>query len=352
MNKSTPAISVTRFWILVFYTSILAGCKANPSYATIDFIYFGENYYEFDTKRLAAGVSESEAISLVRNSKGEPISSKIYKKVYDGVIYSFKRYQANIGPDILLETLYLKFVDAKLASWVVVEGTSAPPVIWPDPIRSVAESDKKIYTGKTSISSGTGFFISDEGEILTACHVIDGADEVLVSTSDGREFRAEVLKKSRSNDLALLKIDASVVDYLPLKPASEVNLGLPVFTMGFPAGNILGKSVKYSDGAIASLTGAGDEQSLFQITIPVQPGNSGGPVVTEDGFVIGVVTSTAAVIPFIEETGALPQNINWGVKSEYALILSDQDPGKTPVDKSRALRRTEQSVCRITASFN
>lgn len=338
------------FWIFVFCTSILVGCKSTPSYATIDFIYQGENFYEFDTRRLAAGLRESEAINLVGNTKGERVPYEIYKMDEQGDLYSFKRYQANVGPDTLLETLYLKFVDAKLASWVVVEGKSAPPVIWPDPIRSVSDTDKKVDANKTSISSGTGFFISAEGEILTACHVVDGADEILVSTSDGREFRAEILKKSRSNDLALLKIDASIDDYLPLKPASEVNLGLPVFTMGFPAGNILGKSIKYSDGAISSLSGVGDEQSLFQITIPIQPGNSGGPVVTEDGFVIGVVTSTAAVIPFMRETGALPQNINWGVKSEYALILSNQDPGTIPVDKSTALRRTEQAVCRITAS--
>ena len=85
--------------------------------------------------------------------------------------------------------------------------------------------------------------------------------------------------------------------------------------------HILGKEVKYTDGSISSLSGLQGDATFFQINVPIQPGNSGGPLVNADGDVVGVVTATAAVEAFYKSVGAMPQNVNWAVKGAYASLL-------------------------------
>jgi S1-C subfamily serine protease len=118
----------------------------------------------------------------------------------------------------------------------------------------------------------------------------------------------------------------SGLTYIPLAPARSLRIGEPIFTVGFPATNLLGEEPKFTDGSASSLSGPGGDAIFFQMTVPIQPGNSGGPVINDAGLVVGVVTSTAAIRPFLSATGTLPQNINWAVKSEYALPLFDQPP--------------------------
>ena len=88
--------------------------------------------------------------------------------------------------------------------------------------------------------------------------------------------------------------------------------------------------------------------SLIQTTVPIQPGNSGGPLSDEAGHVVGVVTSTAAVQSFLKYTGTLPQNINWAVKSEYLHPLLS-GISQDPVYVAPAIERVEKSVCLIKA---
>ena len=87
--------------------------------------------------------------------------------------------------------------------------------------------------------------------------------------------------------------------------------------MGFPVSSVLGQEAKYTEGVVSSLSGIKGASSFLQITVPIQPGNSGGPLVNERGEVVGIITSTAAILPFIKESGTLPQNINWAVKADY-----------------------------------
>jgi len=98
---------------------------------------------------------------------------------------------------------------------------------------------------------------------------------------------------------------------------NSLRVGQKVFTMGFPVPDVLGYEAKYSEGAISSLSGIKGVVSLIQMTVPIEPDNSGRPVSDESGHVLGVVTPTAAVQSFLKHTGTLPQNINWAVKREY-----------------------------------
>ena len=72
---------------------------------------------------------------------------------------------------------------------------------------------------------------------------------------------------------------------------------------------------------MSSLSGLQGDATFFQISVPIQPGHSGGPLVNEDGNVVGIVTATAAVEAFYQATGSMPQNINWAVKGPYASLL-------------------------------
>ena len=196
----------------------------------------------------------------------------------------------------------------------------------------------------------------DTGLIITAYHVVENAKAIEITTSSGLKIPAQYVRGSKPNDVALLQIPANSrpVDsrpWIPFVSSRSVDIGTDVFTMGFPMEGVLGRQIKFTDGSISSMSGISDDQSRMQITVPIQPGNSGGPVVTEEGFVIGVVTSTAAVIPFMRETGALPQNVNWAIKSDYAMLLLDAAPkSKVPIPKSEAIKQTKAATCLIVCT--
>ena len=106
-----------------------------------------------------------------------------------------------------------------------------------------------------------------------------------------------------------------------MKPSGDVKLGEQVFTLGFPLGQVLGKSVKLSNGTISALSGIRDNASIFQISNPVQPGNSGGPLLDKDGNLIGVVVATLNAKLFLKYADTIPQNVNFAIKSDYLINL-------------------------------
>jgi S1-C subfamily serine protease len=106
-----------------------------------------------------------------------------------------------------------------------------------------------------------------------------------------------------------------------VKPSSGIKLGRSVFTIGFPNIGFQGYSPKMTKGEINSLSGLQDDPRHWQISVPVQPGNSGGPLFDEAGNVVGVVLSKLDAIKVAKFTGDLPQNVNYAVKSIYALPL-------------------------------
>jgi len=221
---------------------------------------------------------------------------------------------------------------------------------WDTAIKSEILRSAPIGTGSKSF--GTGFIVSPDGFVLTAYHVVENAKSIKVVFQDGRSFETSIQQSSKSTDLAVLRVSALTPNYLPLVPTKTSKVGEPIFTMGFPVEEILGKEPKFTDGTISALSGIGGEATFFQMSVPVQPGNSGGPVANNRGEAIGIVTSTAAILPFLSTTGTLPQNINWAVKSDYAIPLLNSPPQLPPsTNREAAIERVRSALCAIEATM-
>ena len=164
-------------------------------------------------------------------------------------------------------------------------------------------------------SSGTGFFITDDGYLITNEHVAGSGAQVRLVTSAGL-ISAKVVKVDAANDLALLKAEGKFVA-LPVAPSRAVKLGSKVATIGFPNIDLQGYAPKYAGGEIGSLSGPEDDARYFQISVPVQPGNSGGALVDERGNVVGIVSGKLSAKATLSTSGSLPENVNYAVKSSY-----------------------------------
>jgi S1-C subfamily serine protease len=174
-------------------------------------------------------------------------------------------------------------------------------------------------------ASGSGFFISDDGYLVSNFHVVEEASRVTVKTKQGI-FPARVVKLDPANDVALLKVSGSGFRSLPITQSGSVKLGDSVFTIGFPNPGLQGVQPKLTDGKVNSLTGMLDDARCFQVSIAVQPGNSGGALVSSAGNVVGIVTARLSDEAALLTSGALPQNVNYAIKSSYLLPLLEGVP--------------------------
>ena len=107
---------------------------------------------------------------------------------------------------------------------------------------------------------------------------------------------------------------------MPLSDKSA-RVGSKVFTVGYPNPTLMGSEPKITNGIINSLTGAGNDPRTYQISVPLQVGNSGGPLLNMQGEVVGITTYKLNAAKFFKWTGDLPQNVNYAVKVEYLKVL-------------------------------
>ena len=137
--------------------------------------------------------------------------------------------------------------------------------------------------------SGTGFALTADGYLVTSYHVIQGADSLLIEGRDEQRYHAETVYADRAHDLAILRIkDHGFAGFgrLPYTfKAGQAELGERVYTLGYPR-----EEVVYGEGALSARSGFGGDTAFYQVSIPVNPGNSGGPLLDERGNLIGVVS--------------------------------------------------------------
>jgi S1-C subfamily serine protease len=206
--------------------------------------------------------------------------------------------------------------------------------------------------GRGQASTGTCFAVAPDGKILTAHHVIEGMGKVNVVLGNGASSPATI-EATSPNDLVLLKIPVATPEFLVLAQPHSARVGQHVFTIGFPVPSMLGSEPKFTEGSISALSGPQEDAGLIQISVPVQPGNSGGPLVNDAGEVVGILTSTAAISPFFAASGAIPQNVNWAVKGELAMtIVPRRSAPAKPSNRDDAIARVRRAVCYVEAVNN
>lgn len=177
--------------------------------------------------------------------------------------------------------------------------------------------------GAAMIAFGTGFFFSKDGHIATNNHVIEGAKKITISSA-GKSFEATLVATDEDRDLAILKVDYTPPANLSLS-TGIVKLGDRVFTVGFPRPTSQGKNAKFTEGSVSSLTGIDDAVDQYQISVPIQPGNSGGALVNGKGHVVGIIVSTLNPLKTLANGSSLPQNVNYAVKVEHLIKLGQKN---------------------------
>jgi S1-C subfamily serine protease len=177
-----------------------------------------------------------------------------------------------------------------------------------------------------SVSSGTAFFINAKGEALTNAHVVEECQQIRVN---GRAAR--LLARDTKNDLALLATGQHPAQWANWR--LEVRLGEDVIAFGFPLTGTLSSSGNVTTGIVTALAGLGDDSRFLQISAPVQPGNSGGPLFDRYGNVVGVVVAKLNALKIASATGDIPQNVNFAIKASVAKAFLDAQRQPNPFDQ-------------------
>tara|TARA_B100000686_G_scaffold20483_1_gene18836 strand:- start:5248 stop:6414 length:1167 start_codon:yes stop_codon:yes gene_type:complete len=197
-----------------------------------------------------------------------------------------------------------------------------PPSIQATPKLPTEKTPYPEQSSKTikQFYSGTGFMFGSKDYVITNWHVVRNTNNINVKFLNGEKIKAEVVLKDAKNDIAFLKLEESPqlpASSLKVGNSSNVRMGDKVFTIGYPAHWVMGKNPKYTEGVINALSGIRDDPKVFQISVQIQPGNSGGPLFNQSGEVIGITQASLDPQLATESIGALPQNVNYAIKSSY-----------------------------------
>lgn len=158
-------------------------------------------------------------------------------------------------------------------------------------------------------SFGTGFYVSADGYAITNAHVVQGCKTIQAS----RGGELQMIAIDPGSDLALLKAAMSPPTVGALRAGRGIRPGDDVVAVGYPFAGAISADPTVTTGSVASLTGPSNDRRRIQITAPIQPGNSGGPVLSRSGAVVGVAVGKLNAIEIAKITGDIPQNVNFAV---------------------------------------
>lgn len=164
--------------------------------------------------------------------------------------------------------------------------------------------------------SGTGFVVSANGHIVTNHHVIDGCSDLKGNLTGEAAMVLRVVSSDANNDLALLQAPSTATfkEFARIRDRS-IRSGDSVVAIGFPFHGLLTSDLTVTTGIVSSLSGMRNDSRFLQISAPVQPGNSGGPLFDTTGQIVGVVTGKLDGLRVAVATGSIPENINFAIKT-------------------------------------
>ena len=161
-------------------------------------------------------------------------------------------------------------------------------------------------------ATGTGFFITPDGIMLTNAHVVAECRAIEIP---GHGV-ARILRKDDESDLAIIRVASTEATPHATFQSKRTRVQSEVVVLGYPLSELLGRALNTTSGQVSSLSGIGGDNRFIQVTAPIQPGNSGGPVLDMNGRVVGVATARISDIDVFKGFGALPQNINFAIRKE------------------------------------
>jgi S1-C subfamily serine protease len=168
---------------------------------------------------------------------------------------------------------------------------------------------------KTVDKTGTGFVISDSGQVVTNQHVVDGCvGDILGNLSGEAQIKLRLVSTDETNDLALLQAPTPFKEVATIRD-KPIHPGDSVVAIGYPFHGLLTSDFTVTTGIVSSLSGIFNDTRYLQISAAVQPGNSGGPLLDNGGEVVGMVAAKLNALKFAKATGDIPENINFAIKT-------------------------------------
>lgn len=196
----------------------------------------------------------------------------------------------------------------------------------------------------TLASSGSGFMAAPS-RLLTNNHVVEGCLRMVARNAAGEDATAPVLATDARRDLAILAVRDGFGPPLAFRDGPDVERGEGVVTYGFPLSDLLSSGPTLTTGNVSALTGLRDNPREFEISAPVQPGNSGGPLLDMGGDVIGIVVAKLNAARVAEMTnGDIPQNVNFAVKGTEVLAFLREQGVRPRTVAGGALTRSAAEV--------
>jgi hypothetical protein len=293
---------------------------------------FVSQRFDGGLEKSASRESDSQAIAeVLEGTKPTDQFVVLYFKpstlhTFHSVVDATKELGYEVGYDIIEEEGTVRFTTSLEEEDVPASTATAEPP-------ADAGADSPNFTAEVDIQAevekrgdpngnGSGFFISTDGHFVTNEHVVAVGKTFFIGSKTSGWRRAQLLGVDPENDLAVLKIQSQTQPFF-IQNSNEVTLGQTVATIGFPNVELQGLSPKFTKGEISSLAGIQDDPTAFQVSVPVQPGNSGGPLFTEKGHVVGVVSARLDQNAAVAITGSHVENVNYAIKSKVLLDWLD-----------------------------
>ncbi|MBL4786538.1 MAG: trypsin-like peptidase domain-containing protein, partial [Cohaesibacteraceae bacterium] len=249
----------------------------------------------------------------------------------------YARFQTNGRDQRGFSIAYHENLHARLSAPVIMMSNTFQPYLDLEddqPLVKIPLPKAPEHTGSVAvrppktITSGTGFFITDDGVLATNAHVVDDCASVEVAGWG----MATPIRIDNNNDLAVLRVETGFRTAHPLKIAlGGARLGEDILALGYPLRGIVGSrdELSVTTGVVSTLSGLTGDARYLTISAPVQQGNSGGPLINRAGLVVGVVSAKLDAQQIMRITGDIPQNVNFAVKSNMladALAMSGVEP--------------------------
>jgi S1-C subfamily serine protease len=378
LNKSTKSVAKDGEQELQDGMALLAGGESQkPNFLLAHKKFTQAASYGQADALYCLGVFYDNGLAVPRNKSSAYVFYKLaatiagedYMKIAEKTLGPLCRTDENEAAfQMAFEEIRLgKTINDKLVTVTSLKDIEDFPVTNNQPVAPIVNAFPVAFTDPNSgqllvnKSFGSGLIFSDKGYFFTNEHVVKKGKAFSVKIAGTGEMRkATLIAVDPVHDLAILKIEnwkglSETSQPVPslLLNAKEAAVGSRIFTVGYPIPGGLDDSPKYTSGDLSSLTVNDSLIGLMLVTCPIQPGNSGGALVRDDGQVIGVVCASMSVSAFFNATrGQLPQGINYAVRIEYLRQLAQKNSVKIPSPALRVVNPPKVITANSVQVFN